>query len=691
MWNRNDIKYFRRVLLEWFNSNKRDFPWRSDEVTNYEIIFSEILLQRTKAETVSKYYETFFNKYPNWEMLIKATHEELKDILKPLGLNEHRAKRISNIIQEFRLKNGVLPGNMGELHESSLATLYLSNAYELFILKRRAALLDVNMSRLLGRFFHPQESKDVRNDKLIQDLAYNVINIKECKDLNWAILDYAAMVCTAHKPKCTKCELNTKCSFFRLHNNVVEFKIDEPQLNIKYDSEIPMNSDKPLKVVSLFSGCGGMDLGFEGDFAVHMDSVNETLCPDFIEEKLNNDFVKLKSTKFQTVFANDILHEARNAWVNYFNKKGYSSEVYHVESIVDLVKLHKQGVKIFPDNVDIVTGGFPCQDFSLSGKRNGFNSHKDHNGKIITSKLPSRETIGVVAEAPSIESRGQLYMWLKEVVEITKPKIFIAENVKGLVNFENVKEIIQQDFANANGNGYLVLNPLVLHAANYGVPQSRERVIFIGILKSELNPEALKELSKAQIIDRYNPYPKPTHSFTANGNGLKQPVKVESVFNGLLEPEKTNDPSQKFFSQAKFMGKHCQGQTEVNLQGIAPTIRAEHHGNIEFRRLSLENGGKYIEELTTMKMKPRRLTPRECALIQTFPPDYDFVIPTNSSRFFISASSAYKLIGNAVPPLLAYHIARRIEALWNSYFKPETNGNIVKSNTKQGRISVITE
>ena len=64
-------------------------------------------------------------------------------------------------------------------------------------------------------------------------------------------------------------------------------------------------------------------------------------------------------------------------------------------------------------------------------------------------------------------------MWLKEVVEITKPKIFIAENVKGLVNFENVKEIIQQDFANANGNGYLVLNPLVLHAANYGVPQSR--------------------------------------------------------------------------------------------------------------------------------------------------------------------------------------------------------------------------
>ena len=115
------------------------------------------------------------------------------------------------------------------------------------------------------------------------------------------------------------------------------------------------------------------------------------------------------------------------------------------------------------------------------------------------------------------------------------------------------------------------------------------------------------------------------------------------------------------------MGKHCQGQTEVNLQGIAPTIRAEHHGNIEFRRLLMENGGKQVDELKN-KLKQRRLTPRECALIQTFPPDYEFVIPSNNSRFLISTSAAYKLIGNAVPPLLAYHIANRIESLWDLYF-----------------------
>lgn len=678
MWNKNDIKYFRRVLLEWIGSNKRDFPWRNEGVSNYELILSEILLQRTKAETVSKYYDTFFKKYPNWEKLIMATNKDLEEILKPLGLHTQRAIRISRIIQEYKDKDGFLPQNKDELLESSFASLYISNAYELFILKHRAALLDVNMSRVLSRFFYPKEFKDVRNDVLIQELAHNVINVKDCKELNWAILDFAALVCKAQKPKCYDCKLNLKCCFFEISKNNIEDETEEPQLSIKYDSGIPLNTDKPLKVVSLFSGCGGMDLGFEGDLIVHKDSINETINPDFIEENLSHDYVRLKSTKFQTVFANDILYEARKAWVNYFKKKGYSSEAYHIESIVDLVKLHKMGEKIFPDNVDVVTGGFPCQDFSLAGKRNGFNSHKDHNGKIIKTEIPS------------VETRGQLYMWLKEVIEITKPKIFIAENVKGLVNLTNVKDIIQKDFSTASGNGYLVLNPIVLHAADYGVPQSRERVIFIGIKKSELNLKALRELSKSQINEEYNPYPMPTHAFKATGKNLKHPVKLSSIFNGLLEPDKTSDPSQKYFSKAKFMGKHCQGQTEINMNGIGPTIRAEHHGNIEFRRLSIENGGKQIDELTKKNLKERRLTPRECALIQTFPPDYEFVIPASGSRFFISASAAYKIIGNAVPPLLAYHIATRIEKLWSLYFNKELNGSIVKSRTKQADIPVTT-
>lgn len=657
MWNKNKIKYFRNVLLDWFETNKRDFPWRRDNISNYELIFSEILLQRTKAETVAKYYNVFFDKYPNWETLILASDEELTKIFKPLGLHTQRVKRVRRIIDEYIKKNGILPSNREKLKETSFASLYISNAYELFVLKNRAALLDVNMSRVLRRYFYPKDFKDVRNDKIIQELAHNVINVKSCKELNWAILDYAATVCKAQKPFCEICKLKSKCSYYENLTLNNEDNVEEPQFTLKYDADIIMKPNKSLRLLSLFSGCGGMDLGFEGDFIVHEDMINEKLTPDFISKREEGNYVKLASTKFQTVFANDILQDARNAWVNYFKKRDYSSEVYHVESIVDLVKMHNQGYKIFPDNIDVVTGGFPCQDFSVAGKRKGFKSHKDHTGKVISTDIPS------------IETRGKLYMWMKEVIEITNPKIFIAENVKGLVNLSNVKEVIQKDFASTNGGGYIVLDPIVLHAADYGVPQSRERVIFIGINKSQLTKNALEELTKKSISETYNPYPQKTHGYTTKNENLKNPVKLENIFRNLLEPEFSNDPSQIYFSKAKFMGKHCQGQTEINMQGIGPTIRAEHHGNIEFRRLSIDNGGKNKEEVIDMNLSERRLTPRECALIQTFPLDYEFVIPKSSSGFLVSPSAAYKLIGNAVPPLLAYHIAKRLETIWDVYFK----------------------
>lgn len=659
MYNKNDIKYFRQQLLLWFKSNQREFPWREEGISNYEIIISEILLQRTKANTVAKYYHVFFEQYPDWQSLINATIEDLEILLKPLGLYKHRAKRLSKIIDEFKKKDGLMPKNKGELKDSNLATLYLSNAYELFILNKRAPLLDVNMARVLSRYFNPKEFKDVRNDKELQALSRIVVNVKNCKELNWAILDFAALTCKSKKPSCTTCILNSRCKFNKLDENsskVVD-QANEPQLNIYYDdSKIMDNPDKPLKLLSLFSGCGGMDLGFEGDFLVHKKSINKKLNPDFISKTISKDYVKVKSTRFQTVFANDNLKDARNAWVSFFQKRGYSPEIYHVDSIVDLVKLHQQGVSVFPKKIDIITGGFPCQDFSIAGKRNGLKSHKDHNGKIIKKGVPS------------VETRGQLYMWMKQVIDIVEPKIFVAENVKGLVNLSNVKDIIQQDFASANGNGYIVLPPQVLHAADYGVPQSRERVFFIGLKKSELRKGVLNELKKAVINPELLPYPMPSHSNSNNQDESLKRVKLKDIFKDIAEPEFSSDPSQMFYSKAKFMGKHCQGQTEINPEGISPTIRAEHHGNIEFRRLSIQNGGKIDNELN-IGLTQRRLTPRECALIQTFPLDYDFVIPQSGRKFFISPSAAYKLIGNAVPPLLSYHLARRLEKLWFTYFK----------------------
>lgn len=431
--------------------------------------------------------------------------------------------------------------------------------------------------------------------------------------------------------------------------------VEDPQYSLFFNNgQDERQEEGTLRVLSLFSGCGGMDIGLEGGFICHnLSAPNQ----NWIHSKVNDNWVLLQRNRFRTVFACDILDEARLTWLHYMSRYHINPEIYHLESIVDLVKLHRNGDEIFPKNIDVVTGGFPCQDFSVAGKRRGFNSSVSHNGEKRTSEDTSEET------------RGKLYMWMKQVIDIVQPKMFIAENVKGLVSLGDVKDIIQSDFSTANGNDYIVLPPQVLHAANFGVPETRERVIFIGIKRSALNQQAISVLEEHHIPNEYNPYPAPTHDFNVCNNNLPRPVSCRDVLKDLPEPENSMDLAQQNYSGAKYLSNGSQGQTEINFDGLAPTIRSEHHGNIEFRRLSKEHGGKMTDELNR-GLKERRLTPRECALIQTFPPDYPFVFhKSGSNRYAVSPSGAYKVIGNAVPPMLAYNIARRIQEVWPLYFE----------------------
>ncbi len=430
--------------------------------------------------------------------------------------------------------------------------------------------------------------------------------------------------------------------------------VSEPSYDLFYNNgDKERVEDDTLRVLSIFSGCGGMDLGLEGGFICHKKSITNS---SWIENEVSKNWVLLRKSVFRTVFACDILEEARNTWLNYMSRFRVDPNIFHLQSIVDLVKLQNNGVDVFPHNVDVVTGGFPCQDFSVAGKRKGFDSNVSHNGEKRYEDKPSEET------------RGKLYMWMKQVIDIVQPKMFIAENVKGLVSLGDVKDIIQKDFSSAHGNDYIVLDPQVLHAGNYGVPETRERVIFIGIKRSALNERALKALTQESIPFEYNPYPLPTHNYNVQNEALANPVTCKDVLAELPEPDESNDLSQKYYSKAKYMGAKCQGQTEINMNGLGPTIRSEHHGNIEFRRLSKNHGGHNLDELNN-GLEERRLTPRECALIQTFPPDYYFVnYKKGTKKYEVSPSGAYKVIGNAVPPVLAYNIAQRIQGVWNLYF-----------------------
>ena len=392
-----------------------------------------------------------------------------------------------------------------------------------------------------------------------------------------------------------------------------------------------------------------MDLGFEGGFEV----LRRSICDrkDIVGNKRSN-FVRLPRTSFTTVFSCDVVKSTKIAWEDFFiGKRDASEQTFHLESIVDVVKNLRNNKSDYglkssagKTRIDVVTGGFPCNDFSVAGKRLGFESNKSHRG----NKLP----IEIALDDPTVENRGMLYFWMKEFISEVRPKVFYAENVKGLVSLGDAKRIIEHDFASIGDSSYYVLPVKVLRAVEFGIPQTRERVVFIGIDKTQLRANIRRHIEKfGELPLELDLYPAESH-----GPNRFPIVTAGEALNDLGEPQTTSDPSHQSYSRAKYMGK-MQGQSEVREEKPGPTIRAEHHGNIEFRRLSKQNGGSSSAGLE------RRLSVRECARIQTFPDDFRFVIPGK-----LSASDGYRAIGNAVPPLLAWRLAERLDQVWKELF-----------------------
>jgi DNA (cytosine-5)-methyltransferase 1 len=326
-----------------------------------------------------------------------------------------------------------------------------------------------------------------------------------------------------------------------------------------------MAKKNKYNVVSLFSGCGGLDLGFKGDF-------------NYLQKKYGPRAFNL-------------------TWANDFDEKAcltYSKNFKEPIVCADITKILKGDYPDMlspkmPERADVVLGGFPCQDFSLAGKRKGFDGN-----------------------------RGLLYRSMVETVRRLRPAVFVAENVKGLLSMDNgnaIKKIVS-DFADLDYDVVYKLH----HAADFGVPQNRERVIIVGT-------------DKKRGLPTFG-YPDPTH--------VKSGWITLMDAIGDLSTKKEGEFENHYWSRAKrFEG--TQGNSITQAEKIAPTMRAEHHGNIEFHWTG-----------------NRRLSAREAARIQSFPDDF---------TFYPSTSSAYKQIGNAVPPVLAWHLAKSVEKFLDKYLK----------------------
>lgn len=347
-------------------------------------------------------------------------------------------------------------------------------------------------------------------------------------------------------------------------------------------NKIKDNSKHHYNVLSLFSGCGGMDLGFKGGFTY-----------------LDNYFNK---NQFNLVFANDIFKQAADVYEANFKLPVERRSIEELDEYKDL-----------PDtDIDVILGGFPCQSFSLSGKRKGLS-----------------------------DPRGILYRQMIKVIMRYMPKMFIAENVDGIRNSRKNQEGVNVDETALNTIlhdfekvGYNVQYHVLL-AANYGVPQMRKRVIIEGIRKDlgNNNDVFYPEISRDKTGD-----------ITGN-KWLTAKDGIDDLWDKVNSPEVANHTTRDI-SKAKFYpGRKMQGNNKIKADYPSPTIRAEHHGNIEAHYRT------YGDNPDDMK-NWRRLSVRECARLQSFPDEF---------VFNCSASSAYKAIGNAVPPVLAWHIAKGVE------------------------------
>jgi DNA (cytosine-5)-methyltransferase 1 len=407
-------------------------------------------------------------------------------------------------------------------------------------------------------------------------------------------------------------------------------------------------NSKKFRVISLFSGAGGMDLGF----------IN---------------------AGFDIVWANDFFKEAVESY-----KKNINEDIV----FGDITKIKSSEM---PDDIDLVIGGFPCQGFSVANTKR---SMKDE--------------------------RNFLYKEMLRVIKDKNPKFFVAENVKGILSMEKGKviEMIKKDFESL---GYKV-DARLLNAAEYGVPQARERVVIIGNRLGLENPyptpthwvDSKKYASKKGLKKPVTV--KETIGFLSDVRLSDYPIKLDDgtmIYNHMA----ATNVYDKFWgrkykvNQADIcdylkLWRDKSGYTTKKVDdhfGYKYTAghwfrKDNHSGSIpkpsdwwELKKI-LGFDSKYDKKVTTMVEKEikfeqslritnwdrpsdtitatspeihvnkeRRLSARECAMLQTFPMDYQFVGSLNV---------VYRQIGNAVPVKLAEQIA---QGIYNELIKEESN------------------
>lgn len=183
------------------------FPWRRPSATNYEKVIAEVLLCCTRAETVAWFLQQFTRRFPSWRALARVDRDEIADKLKVIGLWRTRSETLETLAQLAHQNRGRLPADKEELKSVFGIGNYIASAVLMLTHGEVHPLIDSNVERVIRRFF----GKAIDVESIAQKLAAFANPVK----VNWAVLDFAACICTHNSPKCEECLLRRRCEYAR--------------------------------------------------------------------------------------------------------------------------------------------------------------------------------------------------------------------------------------------------------------------------------------------------------------------------------------------------------------------------------------------------------------------------------------------------------------------------------------------
>jgi len=212
------IRLFREKIIKWYKEEgDRDLPWRNTG-SGWAVLVASFLLRKTTVAQVLKVYEAFLKKFPGPSDLLAASEEEIKEIIKSLGIEHQRARQLRELAQTLSQKyGGKIPCAEDELKKLPGVGDYIAAEVLLSACNQPKPLLDRNMIRVVQRVFGIKSTKRrPHTDTELWRFAEKLVptSPEDAKNFNFGVLDFARKICTAKNPKCTACLLKEVCNYY---------------------------------------------------------------------------------------------------------------------------------------------------------------------------------------------------------------------------------------------------------------------------------------------------------------------------------------------------------------------------------------------------------------------------------------------------------------------------------------------